>query len=326
VTARADRYDEYIVVHVGKTEGGFGKRFFMFVDVLRKRRCACIRRPMSALWRILSLRLRGRRACAIVYYDVLAPFVAAARLINPRLTVAYMVRGDQVAWARFQGRALRARTAQILQKWMARLGCVFVFASEDLHMAFMERLGPLPRAHVLPNTVGHPLPPSRPFDGHIGVVGDFRTVKNIEFVLTSLREGRYHVHLFGNRSLPEVWRQPWLESHGVVADLASYLKRCSLVVVSSMSEGFPNVIVEALEAGCGAVLPEGAPFRGLPLHPAWRYQMTPCDGQEGLARDRSLPQVLHRLLAEQRDFRKDNRELYDLIESDWESRIWEIFG
>ncbi|MBN1507136.1 MAG: hypothetical protein JW955_09845, partial [Sedimentisphaerales bacterium] len=40
-------YDEYLVVHVGKTEGGFAKRFFMLVDVLSKRRPTCVKGPVS---------------------------------------------------------------------------------------------------------------------------------------------------------------------------------------------------------------------------------------------------------------------------------------
>ena len=127
---------------------------------------------------------------------------------------------------------------QMLQKWMLKLGCVFVFASEDLRVTFTERLGPFRRAAVLPNTAGYPLPPSRPFDGRIAVVGDFGTVKNIEFVLNSLRDGRYPVDLFGNTSLPDRWKLPWLQSHGVVAGLSSHLERCSLVVLSSVTEGF----------------------------------------------------------------------------------------
>ncbi len=325
VAAKAGRYDEYVIVHVGKTQGGFGKRFFMFVGVLGKRRPTCVKRPASALWRLMALRIRGLRPCVIVYYDVLAPFVAAVRFLFGSLTVVYMVRGDQVSWARFQGRTWRAGAAQILQKWMRGLGCVFVFASEDLRVIFTERLGPLRRAAVLPNTVGYPLPPSRPFDGRVAVVGDFGTVKNIEFVLNGLSEGRYRVDLFGNTRLPDRWRQPWLQSHGIVADLPSHLKHSSLVVLSSVTEGFPNVIVEALEAGCGVVAPSGAPFERLPLSAMWRYQMEPRNSHADSAHGKELTDVLHRLLEEQPDFQAHNRELYDLIESDWESRIWEIF-
>lgn len=319
------QYDEYLIVHVGKTEGGFAKRFFMFVNVLSKRCPTYVKRPMSAFLHLISLRIRGRNACVIVYYDVLAPFIVVMKFLFPRLTLVYMVRGDQVSWARFQGRKVRAWVAYIFQKWMHRLGCVFVFASEDLRITFTERLGPLHRAKVLPNTVGHPLPPSRPFDGRIAVIGDFKTVKNIEYVLNSLCVGRYHVDLFGNTSLPEKWKRPWLQSHGVVADLPSRLKHCSLVVLSSISEGFPNVVVEALEAGCCIVVPKGSPFRGLPLSSTWRYQMEPCNGRPRAGSNDKLTHVLHRLMAEQPDFRNDNRELYELIESDWEKRIWEIF-
>ncbi len=293
----------------------------MFVDVLDKRYPTYVKGPTTAFWHLLRRRVRGREACVIVYYDVLAPFVAILRFLFPALSVVYMVRGDQVSWARFQGRLVRAKVAELHQKWMLRLGCVFVFASEDLRLAVSRRLGLLHRAAVLPNTLGRRLPPSRPFDGRIAVVGDFDTVKNIEFVLNSLCQGEYQVDLFGNTRLPDQWRQPWLHSHGVVSDLPSQLKHCSLIVLSSISEGFPNLILEALEAGCCIVAPSGPPFKELPLSPLWRYQMQPRHRMDGCLTD-----ILHRLLLEQRDFRADNRELYDLIESDWEDRIWEIFA
>jgi len=320
-----DRYDEYIIVHVGKIVGGFAKRFFMFVDVLGKQYPTYVKKPLPAFWHLMALRVRGRNACVIVYYDVLAPFIAVLRFLFPSLTLVYMVRGDQILWARFKGRKIRAWMAYIFQKWMSRLGCVFIFASEDLRITFTERLGLLNRAEVLPNTVGYSLPPSRSFDGRIAVVGDFETVKNIEFVLNSLCEGLYHVDLFGNTSLPEKWKRPWLQSHGVVSDLSSHLKHCSMVVLSSVTEGFPNVVAEALEAGCCIVAPEGAPFRGLPLKPMWRYQMEPCNGHPRAGHNKKLTHVLHHIMAKQPDFRTDNRELYELIESDWEKRIWEIF-
>lgn len=325
VTAMMDRCDEYVIVHVGKIAGGFAKRFFMFVDVLSRRHPTYVKKPLPALWHLMALRVKGRNACVIVYYDVLAPFIAVVRFLLPSLTLVYMVRGDQILWARFHKRKIRAWTANIFQKWMSRLGCVFVFASEDLRITFTKRLGPINRTEVLPNTVGHPLPPSRPFDGRIAVVGDFETVKNIEFVLNSLCEGRYHVDLFGNTSLPEKWKRPWLQSHGIVADLSSHLKHCSLVVLSSVTEGFPNVVVEALEAGCCIVAPEGAPFRRLPLNTRWRYKMEPFNGHPKAGSNKKLTHVLHHIMTKQPDFKADNRVLYELIESDWEKRIWEIF-
>jgi len=169
VTAMMNRYDEYVIVHVGKIVGGFAKRFFMFVDVLGKRHPTYVKKPLPALWHLLAMRIRGRNACIIVYYDVLAPFIAIVRFLFPSLTLVYMVRGDQVSWARFHGRKVRAWATCIFQKWMSRLGCMFVLASEDLRIIFTERLGPLHRAKVLPNTLGYPLPPSRPFDGRIAV-------------------------------------------------------------------------------------------------------------------------------------------------------------
>jgi len=39
-----------------------------------------------------------------------------------------------------------------------------------------------------------------------------------------------------------------------------------------------------------------------------------------------LELVLERLLQEGRDFKKDNPEFIKLIESEWEKRVWEIFG
>jgi hypothetical protein len=234
-----------------------------------------------------------------------------------------MVRGDEITYAKQAGRNLRATVALVLQRLMNVLGCHFVFVSEDLKALFVARLRGLKKSSVLPNTLGRPVPDLRPFDGQIAIVGEFNTVKNVEGAISQLSHGRFEVHLFGHTTPPERWRRTWLHAHGVVADLKAELRKfCSLVVFPDTSAGFPNVLVEALEAGCSVVIHRDFPFRHLPISDPWRFDLSdPAGTRSGPS---NLERVLTRLRQEQRDFKVDNRELIELVESDWEERVWEI--
>jgi len=66
------------------------------------------------------------------------------------------------------------------------------------------------------------------------------------------------------------------------------------------------------------------PFRYLPISDDWRFDLTPLNGQDA-GGESQLNQVLARIMDEQRDFKIDNPELIELIESDWEARVWEVF-
>jgi hypothetical protein len=192
---------------------------------------------------------------------------------------------------------------------------------------FENRLGPIKKFSILPNTLGKPLPAARPFDGRIALVGDFDTVKNVEEALTDLSSGKYEVHLYGNETLPDKWRISWLHAHGIVRDTRFELAHCaSLVVLSSISAGFPNVIIEALEAGCGVVVHSEFPFKYLPVSNSWRFCLKSSRNEAHCSNDSSLEDVLDRLRRDGRDFKRDNPELIELIESDWEERIWKILG
>jgi len=240
-----------------------------------------------------------------------------------------MVRGDEITYVKQRKRYIRALVAFLFQKLLEVLGCRFVFVCDDLKVLFEKRLGLIRKSCVLPNTLGKRLPDTRPFDGRIALIGDFNTVKNIEWAIQSLSNGKFEVHLYGNRSLPEKWKKPWLHTHGVVENLTSALRQSvSLVILSCFSAGFPNVIIEALEAGCGVVVHREFPFKYLPISDEWRFSLNSTDRDNCNSKTKNeseLELVLDRLSREKRDFKEDNPELIKLIESDWEKRVWGIF-
>jgi len=311
----------YTIVHFWPACGGFGKRMEMLEETLR--RSGTVRR-LSRLSDLLGLlrsdALRCGHDAAIIYTSLLAPLAVLLRILRPQCPVFYMVRGDEVTYTAFAGRRFRSLVALLFQKALAVAGCRFVFASADLRRVFVRRLGRIRRSSLLPNTLGRPLPPSRPFDGRVALVGDFGTAKNIEHAIAALDGAGFRVDLYGNRSLPPQWRRPWLHAHGNVEDLVNRLKGSSLVVLASLSEGFPNVLVEAVQAGCGVAVHSEFPFHRLPIAPAWRFDLS------GRGDADSLRPVLDRLRAEQRNFKQDNRRLVTLLESNWPSRVREIFA
>lgn len=309
----------YAIVHFWPARGGFGRRIDMLAAVLAERgRVLRIGTP-GAFWRLVrSSDFRRGQVSLLVYTSLLAVLVAAVRLARPLATVYYMVRGDEVTWALHGNRRWRAVAARFLQRLLVSTGCNFVFASEDLRETFESRLGSIRRASILPNTLGRPLPTIRPFDGRVAAVGDFGTVKNVEAVIAGLSDGDFRLDLFGNTGLPQRWSRPWVTSHGIVGNLVERLRECSLIVLAGVSEGFPNVLTDALEAGCGVVVHDGFPFRRLPIAEPWRFRLDPSGGD--------LAAVLTRLRADRRDFARDNPALLRLVASDWSRRVWDVFA
>jgi hypothetical protein len=246
--------------------------------------------------------------------SLLAPLVLAIRIRWPGTRVMYLVRGDEILEARWRGRWLRAWLAGRMQTLMVRCGVEFVFVSWDLEALFLERHPRLHGTRILPNTAGCVLPPVRPFDGRVAVVGDFGSLKRVDWLLEELRDSGCQIHLFGNRSLPERWRHQGIVSHGLVTDLAGELSiHCSLLVMASATEGFPNVLVDAQRAGCAVLLPNAFPFARFPLAQEWRFALEPG----------SLAHALRTLSAKPRDFSWDNADLRALLERDWNELIEE---
>ena len=311
----------YTIIHFWPVCGGFGKRMEMLEETLRRagtvRR---LRRFSDLLGWLRGDEFRCGHDTAIIYTTPLAPLAMLLRILRPQCPIFYMVRGDEVTYTAFAGRRFRSLVALIFQKAQAVAGCRFVFASADLRRVFVRRLGRIRRSSILPNTLGRPLPPSRPFDGRVALVGDFGTIKNIEHAIAALDGAGFRVDLYGNRSLPPQWRRPWLHAHGNVEDLVARLRGSSLVVLASLSEGFSNVLVEAVEAGCGVAVHSEFPFRRLPIAPAWRFDLSGRSNADGLR------QVLDRLRAEQRNFKQENLRLVTLLESDWPARVLKIFA
>lgn len=302
----------------------------MFVNVLQKGGAVeRVKTPWAFLRLLLGCKLSSSHTRIIIYTSLLAPLIPMLKLLRPKLPVYYMVRGDEVTYVKHANRYFRALVAVIFQRLLNTLGCHFVFVCEDLRVIFEKRLGPISKSHVLPNTLGKPLPDIRPFDGRVALVGDFNTVKNVEWAIENLSGGKFEVHQYGNRTSPEKWQRPWLQLHGVVEDLSSVLRQCaSLVVLSYIDAGFPNVVIEALEAGCSVVVHQAFPFKYLPIADEWRFSLNSTGRDNCNLKTESeskLEFVLERLLREKRDFKRDNLEFIRLIESDWEKRVWEIF-
>jgi len=319
----------YAIIHFWPVCGGFGKRMVMLEEVLRqagsvRRLCRFSDLP-GWLW---SDELRCGHDAAIIYTSLLAPLAVLLRIFRPQCPVFYMVRGDEVTYTAFAGRRLRSLVALCFQKILAVAGCRFVFVSADLRSVFIRRLGRIRRSSLLPNTLGRPLSESRVFDGKVALVGDFGTVKNVEQVIELLDGGGFRIDLYGNSSLPPKWRRPWLHAHGIVVNLVNYLRDSTLVVLAGLDEGIPNVLVEALQAGCGVVVHSEFPFRLLPISERWRFDLPRRGdaGGKGSRPPRNLRLVLDRLMAEQRSFKQDNPHLVRLIESDWSARIRSIFA
>ena len=316
----------HFLVHFWPSKDGFHKRMELFLDVLQTKGHVEKIRTFKSFLKCLSTGCFHKKGTDVFFYtSLMAPVLILLRLVGSRITVYYMVRGDEVTYVKHARRYFRAFVAFVFQKLMNFLNCHFIFASEDLRVLFDQRLGGVRRAYVLPNTIGRTLPPIRQFDGRVALVGDFGSVKNIEWAIESLSKGIFEVHLFGNKSMPDKWKRSWLHAHGVVTDLTAHLRSsCSLVVFPDTSSGFPNVLVEALEADCCVVVHRNFPFRYLPISDDWRFNLSASNGRLPRAQSQ-LEQVLSKLLCEQRDFKSDNLELVKLIESDWEKRVWDIF-
>ena len=297
------------ILHPFPAERGFGKRMSALMEGLGATRRVRWRRRWAELPAVLVMPRDRDDHQVLFYHSLLAPLLVLLRLLRPGLRLRYMVRGDEILEARLKGRPWRARAARFCQALLARLGVRFIFVSWDLEALFQERYPALTRHCVLPNTLGKPLPPTRAFDGRIGLVGG-SVMKNLDWALDELAPTEWEIHVFG-RAAGEASPSRRIE-HGVVEDLVGELGRhCSLVVVCSLSEGFPNVLVEALEAGCAVLLQDAFPFARFPLAEAWRFPL----------RDGGLRERLASLSREPRDFARDNRALLDLLGQDWQGLL-----
>ncbi len=312
----------YIIYHFRPLTGGLGRRVELLSEALAP--CGRVVRAQSTreLHSAVKSAPRQDKVVLLFFSTLVLPVLVGVKLARPDVKLCYMVRGDEYTWARHSGRHIRAWTAVAMQWCLARLGCRFIFVSDDLQEAFERRLGKLASCAVLPNTLGRSLPPVREFDGNVAVVGDFASVKNVEAVFDSLPPGRFRLDIYGNTRLPCRYRHGWVRAHGQVTDLPAKLKDSSLLVLASKSEGFPNVLLEALSAGCAVVAHDGFPFSRLPLGKQWRFNL----GGKRRATSSNLAEVLERLRTQRPDFKTGNRELVELVESDWATRVREVLS
>lgn len=318
----------YVLIHLWATAGGFKKRMDMLMELLGRRsrlvRVQTSRAFLRFLWKPGKV---DESVSILIYGSFMAPLLIPLRLFHRRIPVFYMVRGDEVTYAKQAGHGLQARAALLCQRLLKRLGCHFVFVCEDLRALFEQRLGAFKRCSVLPNTIGRPMPPIGRFSRRVALVGDFGTVKNTEWALQRLSRGEYLVDLYGAREVPAEWRRPWLNCRGVVADLHGELaKRPALVLLPYIDAGFPNVVVEAMSAGCPVAVHQKFPFQHLPVHDAWRFTLSDNGVTTADSKPSELESFLNRLREQQRDFRQDNTDLVELVESSWEKRVWDVLG
>lgn len=323
-----DTQKTYVLIHMWPTAGGFKKRMEMLLDVLAKKcrvtKIQTLRAFLRFLWEAGRV---PHPVSVLVYGSFAAPLLIPLRFLHRRIPVYYMVRGDEATYARQAGHVVQAHLAVLCQRILKGLGCHFVFVCDDLRALFEERLGALKRCSVLPNTIGRPMPPIRGVEGRIALVGDFGTVKNTEWALQRLARGEYEVDLYGAREVPDEWRRPWLTCRGVVANLTQELaQRPALVLLPYVDAGFPNVVVEALLAGCPVAVHEKFPFRYLPVHDAWRFSLSSNGAHASNGGRSDLESFLGRLREQRHDFRQDNAELLRVVESNWEQRVWDILG
>lgn len=303
----------------------------MFVEVLRNKYEVKMCSNYKSLFKsIFSGSLLHPKSEMIIYTSLIFPLVLIFKILRPSKKIYYMIRGDEIEYVKQKKRHFRAKISFLFQYTLNKLGCHFVFVCEDLKYLFENRYGNIKKAHVLPNTLGKKLPDSKCVDRNIALVGDFDTVKNIEWAIENLSNGKFDVHLYGNHQLPGKWQRPWLHAHGLVQDLTSCLHdSCSLVIFPDTSAGFPNVLIEAMQVGCGAIVHREFPFKYLPVSEQWRFDLNSNNHRDSNSKDKcesDLEAVLSRLLEERRNFKRDNKELIALVESDWEKRVWEIFG
>lgn len=310
----------FYIVHPFQINGGMGKRIELLCDVLRKKNEVKWIDRFSLFCKMLITNEFRSFDKVLFYSSLVVPCLLVLKILKPKVRQYYMVRGDEISYVLLRKRYFRAIVAFVLQYLAKRLGCNFIFVCKDLEVLFEKRYGTIKKKVVFPNTLGVKLPEINEVGNRTAIIGDFNSVKNIEWVLESLSSGRYEVHVYGNRSLPEKYNKAWVVSHGIVSDLTSEFKKCpALLVLPYTDAGFPNVINDALLAGCPSVVHDKFPFTYLPYSDNWRYVLTKKPSS-------NLVSFLDYLVTSKRDFKKDNPELISLIESSWEDRVREIFN
>lgn len=308
----------YKIIHFWPVSGGLGLRYRMLLGVLEGEkgggRISVLNNPFTA---IRGLLLNGdiwKNGCSlIIFTSLLSPVVFLLKIISPRIRVYYMVRGDEIYEASAKKRKLRVYIAFFFQWCLWRLiKAKHLFVSWDLENLFVNRYGCNGNRTVLPNTTGRSVPPSRFFDGDVAVVGDFCSIKDIEWVLEELDGSEFKINIYGNSDLPAKWKRPGIVAHGHVNNLEKSLANSTMLIIASNSEGYPNIVNDALLAGCAVMVHDDYPFKYFPLADQWKFTKVRGD--------------LLRLLKSAKacknwNYDQDNHRLREIVSLDWAALV-----
>lgn len=263
------------VLHFWPVSGGMGLRFNWIVGELKSRGigeqlCSVAAVFKSILRQASWWQKSGNKI--IIFASLVCPLVVLIKIFFPKIDVIYFVRGDEVLEAQSRNRKLRRNIALFFQYVLWRgVKAKHIFVSWDLEVLFRRRYGAEGISCVVPNTIGRELPATRAFNGIVTIVGDFGTVKDIEWILKELSGSEFSVRLYGNSIQIPLWCAENIKSFGVIDELRVALENSTLLVVASNSEGYPNIANEALESGCAVVVHNAFPFEFFPLNEQWKF-------------------------------------------------------
>lgn len=204
--------------------------------------------------------------CWMYHANVVAAL--AARLVGYRGCVVWNIRHSLEDWA---SESISTRTAIILGRFLKRMPSGAIFNSERSFMQHRE-FGYAPaRSKVIPNGVEEPelVESARPSISIVGTIGRFhphkdysnylvaagiaaRRDRSLQFVAAGrgIEEGSQDfMDLLSRTNFP----RERMELLGELQNVEVFYRRIDVLVLSSLTEGFPNVLIEAMSYGVPCV-------------------------------------------------------------------------
>ena len=223
------------------------------------------RKPAAKPLRVLSQmkhlftasRREGAEVCLIFGEDITAIGILLARLA-----------GTRTVWGFFRGtpqRSLSGLTGA-LNPWACKLASRVVVQTAAARTALAGAY-PTERLHVWPNPIEVPehFTPQAARQSMILNIGSIGRLKNQEALLRIFKQlhrgGNWRLTFVGDgpgRLALEAESAKFLEKDtvfiaGEVRDVAAYFSRAKIFAFTSLSEGFPNALAEAMAAGCACI-------------------------------------------------------------------------